>query len=616
VLQGVANFGIGTQACDRRPEHRVTETIAAILEAHRAGTAAPAETVARAFARIRAHGDPAVFISERAEADAIADAQALVDKRLPLYGVPVAIKDNIDVAGLPTTAACPAFAYRPERDAAAVVRLKRAGAIVIGKTNLDQFATGLVGVRSPYGVPGNPFDPQLSPGGSSSGSAVAVAAGLVPLALGTDTAGSGRVPAGFNNIVGLKPSLGLVSTAGVVPACRSLDCVSLFALTTDDAFAALAAVAGPDADAYSRDLPLGALGALPPALRVAVPDATSRIFFGDARAEDAFIAALKIVAALGVTVIEIDFAPFLEAAKLLYEGPWVAERWAAVGSFIAAHPDKVHAVTRAIIESGAKVSAVDTFRAFYRLNELRARARTCFESIDVLMVPTTPAAYTVAEIEADPVRLNNNLGTYTNFVNLLDLAGLAVPATFATDGTPFGVTFLAPAGQDALLASVGRVFHAGTALPLGALGVPMPPLAPLVPAPMPGEIVVAVVGAHLSGMPLNGELRSRNARFLQAAATAPDYRLFALANTAPPKPGLLGVAAGTGRAIEVELWTLSHAAFGEFVGQIPPPLAIGTITLGDGRRVKGFLVEAAATAGARDISDLGGWRAFVASNKS
>jgi allophanate hydrolase len=373
-------------------EPRVTETIAAIVDAHRAGTLTPANTVARAFARIRAHADPAVFIALREEADALADARALTDQSLPLYGVPVAIKDNIDVAGLPTTAACPAFAYRPARDAAAVERLKRAGAIVVGKTNLDQFATGLVGVRSPYGVPRNPFDPQLSPGGSSSGSAVAVAAGLVPLALGTDTAGSGRVPAGLNNIVGLKPSFGLVSAAGVVPACRSLDCVSLFALTADDAFAALAAIAGPDRDPYARPLPLGALGALPPAIRVAVPDAASRIFFGDARAEAAFAAALKIVTAMGATVVEIDFAPFLETAKLLYEGPWVAERWAAVGAFIAAHPDDVHPVTRAIIETGAKASAVDTFRAFYRLQELRARAGTCFADIDVLMVPTAPAA--------------------------------------------------------------------------------------------------------------------------------------------------------------------------------------------------------------------------------
>jgi allophanate hydrolase len=593
------------------PEPGVSETVAAILEAHRAGTQSPAETVARTFARIAAHADPAVFISLRPEADAVADARALTDKRLPLYGVPVAIKDNIDVAGVPTTAACPGFVYQPERDAAAVARLKRAGAIVIGKTNLDQFATGLVGIRSPYGIPRNPFDPQLSPGGSSSGSAVAVAAGLVPLALGTDTAGSGRVPAGLNNIVGLKPSLGLVSTAGVVPACRSLDCVSLFALTTDDAFAALAAIAGPDDDGYSRALPLGAPGALPPVLRVAVPSAAGRIFFGDKRAQAAFDASLKIASALGARVVEIDFAPFLEAAQLLYEGPWVAERWAAVGSFIAANPDAVHPVTRAIIETGLKPSAVDTFRAFYRLAELRQRARACFADIDVLMVPTAPAAYTIAEVEADPVRLNSNLGTYTNFVNLLDLAGLAVPAAIAGDGTPFGVTFLAPAGQDALLASIGRTFHAGTGLPLGATRKAMPQLTPLAPALLPNEVAVAVVGAHLSGMPLNGELRARNARFLETSKTAPDYKLFALPGASPPKPGLLGVAPGKGHAIEVELWALSYGEFGRFVSDVPPPLAIGTLNLADGRRVKGFLVEADATKGARDISEMGGWRAFV-----
>jgi allophanate hydrolase len=582
----------------------MNETIAAILQAHRAGAATPTETVARTFARIREHADPAVFITLRPEAEAVAEARALADPSLPLYGVQVAIKDNIDVAGLPTTAACPAFAYQPDRDAIAVERLRRAGAIVIGKTNLDQFATGLVGVRSPYGVPRNPFDPYLSPGGSSSGSAVAVAAGLVPLALGTDTAGSGRVPAGLNNIVGLKPSLGLVSNVGVVPACRSLDCVSLFALTTDDAFSALAAIAG--------DQSVGALGALPPVLRIGVPNAASRVFFGDTRAEAAFDTAMKLVATMGLSVIEIDFAPFLETAQLLYEGPWVAERWAAVGDFIAAHPDEVHPVTRAIIEGGAKPSAADAFRAFYRLDELRARAFAHFANVDVLMVPTAPAAYTVPEIEADPVRLNSNLGTYTNFVNLLDLAGIAVPAVLADDGTPFGVTFLAPSHQDALLASIGRVFHAGAALPLGALQALMPPLAPTPPGPLPGEIAVAVVGAHLSGMPLNGELRQRNARFLETTVTAPNYRLFALPNCAPPKPGLLGVAAGAGAAIEVEIWALSYEAFGRFVAEVPPPLAIGTVTLADGRQVKGFLVEAQATVGADDISKLGGWRAFVA----
>ena len=501
------------------------ETVAAIVDAHRAGTTTPAETVARTFARIRAHADPAVFISLRQEADALAEARALADKSLPLYGVPVAIKDNIDVAGLPTTAACPAFAYRPDRDAASVERLKRAGAIVIGKTNLDQFATGLVGVRSPYGIPGNPFDPNLSPGGSSSGSAVAVAAGLVPLALGTDTAGSGRVPAGLNNIVGLKPSLGLVSNAGVVPACRSLDCVSLFALTTDDAFAALAAIADPDrgqrcrwasSARCRRSCGLACrMRQVAFSLAIRVPRPRSRLRSNSSPPWAA-------------TVVEIDFAPFLETAKLLYEGPWVAERWAAVGDFIAAHPDDVHPVTRAIIETGMKPSCGRCVpRVLSPGRTARARVRV-FQQVDVLMVPTAPAAYTIAEDRGRSGRLNSNLGTYTNFVNLLDLAGLAVPAVFARDGTPFGVTFLAPAGQDALLASIGRAFHAGTALPLGALREPMPPLAPFRAGAVPGEVALAVVGAHLSGMPLNGELRQRSARFLETTTTAPDYRLFAL----------------------------------------------------------------------------------------
>jgi allophanate hydrolase len=433
----------------------LTETVAAIVEAHRAGALRPQDTVARSYARIRAYADPATFISLRDEAEVIAEAKGLARKRAEhraLYGVPMAIKDNIDVAGMPTTAA----AYTPKKDATAVARLRAAGAIVIGKTNLDQFATGLVGVRSPYGVPRNPFNPALIPGGSSSGSAVAVAAGLVPLALGTDTAGSGRIPAGLNNIVGLKPSLGRISTDGVVPACRSLDCVSIFALDTDDAYAALGVMA---------DAPL--LGSVPPALRIGVPRAADRLF-DDKRAKAAFATALKLADQLG-RVVEIDIRPLLETTRLLYEGPWLAERWAAVGDFIAQHPKAVHPVTRKIISGGKKLLAADAFRAFYRLAELRAQASAALSRIDVLMVPTSPAAYTVGEIEADPIALNSKLGTYTNFVNLLDLAGLAVPSAFAADGTPFGVTLLAPAGQDALLASVGRAFHARTGLPLGAL---------------------------------------------------------------------------------------------------------------------------------------------------
>src|SRR5499427_303448 len=462
------------------------ETVAAIVEAHRAGAASPEATIARAYARIRAHDDPAIFIALRDEADALAEAKALAAERSAdrtraeraLFGVPVAVKDNIDVAGLPTTAACPAFAYTPAKDATCVARLKRAGAIIIGKTNLDQFATGLVGVRTPYGIARNPFNPALIPGGSSSGSAIAVAAGLVLLALGTDTAGSGRVPAGLSNIVGLKPSLGLVSTAGVVPACRTLDCVSVLALTVDDAFAALAAIAGPDpADPYSRPRPLGALGALPSGLRLGVPMPGQRLFFGDEASAAAYDAALARLARLGATIVAFDIEPFYETARLLYEGPWVAERYLATRALIASAPQSMHPVTRQIILAGAKPSAADAFAAFYQLEELRRVRDHAFRSIDAMALPTVPTVYTVEQVFADPITLNSRLGTYTNFVNLLDLCALAVPAAMRADGTPFGITLIAPAGADAALASIGRAFHADTALPLGATGKPQPALA-------------------------------------------------------------------------------------------------------------------------------------------
>ena len=451
----------------------MTETIAELLHAHRTGAATPADTVARSYARLRERNDPALFISLRGEADAVAEAKTLQAKgpqARPLYGIPVAIKDNIDVAGLPTTAACPAFAYRPDKDATVVARLRQAGAIVIGKTNLDQFATGLVGVRSPYGVPRNAIDPALIPGGSSSGSAVAVAAGIVPLALGTDTAGSGRVPAMLNNIVGLKPSLGLVSTAGVVPACRTLDCVSIFALTTDDAWTALVAIAGPDdADPYSRSHPLGTVGPFSKGLRVGVPKSAQRQFFGDRAAAAAYDAALARCAALGGAITEIDMTPFEETARLLYEGPWVAERYLVARELLQTSPDAIHPVTRQIIEQGARPSAADAFAAFYRLEELRRTRDRAFRQIEVLLLPTSPTVYTVEQVLADPIQLNSRLGTYTTFVNLLDLCGVAIPTAIRADGKPFGVTLLAPAGQDALVASTGRALHADSGLPLGAL---------------------------------------------------------------------------------------------------------------------------------------------------
>lgn len=458
------------------------ETVAEITQACRTGAATPAGIVARSYARIGALNDPAVFISLRDEKDALAEAQALAangDRDLPLYGVPVAIKDNIDVRGLPTTAACPDFAYRPEADATVVKRLRQAGAIVIGKTNLDQFATGLVGVRSPYGVPRNPLDAKLIPGGSSSGSAVAVAAGIVPVALGTDTAGSGRIPALFNNIVGLKPSLGLVSTVGVVPACRTLDCVSVFAHTTDDCAAVLAVIAGFDADdPYARRRPLQTPGA-PRTVRLGVPPPRQRIFFGDPREVADYAAALDRLARLGAVIIEVDMSPFYDTARLLYDGPWLAERYAAIRDFITASPQSLHPVTRDIILAGARLSAADAFEAFYRLERTRRIAEQTFAEVDALALPTSPALYTVEQVLADPIALNARLGTYTNFVNLLDLCGLSVPAALHDGGaagagspglTPFGITLLAPGGNDGLLAAIGRQFHADAALPMGALG--------------------------------------------------------------------------------------------------------------------------------------------------
>jgi allophanate hydrolase len=607
-----------TMLSQPRTGHQLTETVAAIVAAHRAGSMTPAETVARSYQRIRDYNDPAVFISLRDEKAALAEAEALAAKdpaSLPLLGVPVAVKDNIDAQGMATTAACPAFAYSPAHDSTAVAKLRAAGAIIIGKTNLDQFATGLVGVRSPHGIPVNPIRSDLIPGGSSSGSAVAVSAGLVPLALGTDTAGSGRVPAMLNNIVGLKPSLGLISNAGLVPACRTLDCISVFSLTVDDAMAALSVMAGPDgADPFSRNRPLAAVTAFPEKLRLGVPRNGQLIFFGDKASEKAYGEALKRWTSLGATLVEFDLEPFYETARLLYEGPWVAERYLVIRNLLASSPDSIHPVTREITAAGARLTAADTFAALYRLQALRRVAERAFTNIDALVLPTAPTAYSTAQVLANPVELNSRLGTYTNFVNLLDLCGLALPAAMRPDGIPFGITLLAPAGHDAQLASIGRVFHADTGLKMGSNGWTQPPLATPSSELSGDEIAIAVVGAHLSGMALNGELLALDGRLLSEAATAPDYRLYAL-DTTPPKPGMLRVEPGKGSAIKLELWALSAAAFGKFVAAIPPPLSIGTIRLADGRGIKGFIVEPAAIDGARDISAFGGWRAFRASGE-
>jgi allophanate hydrolase len=578
------------------------------------GTLTPAALVDEVCRRIDAHDDPAVWIHRLTREEMRAHArrvEARGPERQPLYGLPFAIKDNIDLAGAPTTAACPEFSYTPAASAPVVQRLLDAGAIPVGKTNLDQFATGLVGVRSPYGVPRHAFRADVVPGGSSSGSAVAVAAGLVAFALGTDTAGSGRVPAGLNNLVGFKPTKGALSTRGVVPACRSLDCVSVFTLTAADAAAVRAVAEGFDAaDPYARVR--APLAAWPVRLRAGVPAPAAREFFGDAESGPLFDAALARLPALGVEVVEIDFAPFRETAALLYQGPWVAERWAALRAFHAAHADAFFPVTRRIVEAAGALSAADAFDGFHRLAALQRRAAAEWEKMDVLLVPTAPRPYTLAEVAAEPLLLNTRLGTYTNFANLLDLAAIAVPSGFRSDGVPHGVTFLAPAWRDPELLELGCRWHADVGGTLGAIGTPLPAAASVSPAGAPPSgIRLAVVGAHLSGLPLNHQLTEAGGRHVWTGQTAPHYRFFALPNTVPPKPGMVRVAEG-GAAVAVEVWELPPAEFGRFVAAVPAPLCIGNVALADGSVVKGFLCEGSALNGAEDITRHGGWRAYLA----
>jgi allophanate hydrolase len=529
---------------------------------------------------------------------------------LPLYGIPFAVKDNIDVAGLPTTAACPAFSRVPARSARAVEKLEAAGAMLVGKTNLDQFATGLNGTRSPYGAVPNAFRHEYISGGSSSGSAVAVALGEVSFSLGTDTAGSGRVPAGLNNLVGLKPSRGLISARGVVPACQSLDCVSVFALTVPDAVTVLESARGFDAeDPWSRELVLSAR--LPERFSFALPEPLE--FHGDAHALHAFNEAVDRLEGLGGKRVTIDFAPYLETAALLYEGPWVAERLAAIRPFFEQHADEVHPVVRKIIEGAEKYSAADLFAGLTRLEALKKATAPLWNRADVMLVPTAPTVYTIAELMAEPFLNNRRLGHYTNFVNLLDLAAIAVPAAMRPDGMPSGITLIAPAGSDLMLAGLAQRFHQLTGLKLGALDETLPPPEPIGIAA--DSVRVAVVGAHLSGLPLNHQLTQRGGRLEKAARTSANYRLYALPGTTPPKPGMVRDP-GHGSTIEVEVWRLPVREYGSFVAGIPSPLGIGQIELDNGEWVQAFVCESWALQGAEEISQLGGWRAYLAQKAS
>lgn len=577
----------------------------ALHNAYRAGTLDVRQVIEEVLKRIAAAGDDKVWISRASDAALRARADSLTARRgevekLPLYGIPFAVKDNIDVAGMMTTAACPGFAYEAKASAEVVQRLVAAGAIVVGKTNLDQFATGLVGVRSPYGVPRNPFDADYIPGGSSSGSAVAVSSGLVSFSLGTDTAGSGRVPAGFNNIVGLKPTPGLLSNAGVVPACASLDCVSVFALSCADADAVLGVACSP------RTTP-----AIGKTFRFGVPRPLE--FFGDEAYGTLYAQAVEKLKALGGTAVDFDYAPFRDAAQLLYSGPWVAERTAAVGAFIESAADNagVWPTTRQIVLGGRKYSAVDAFEGQYKLADLKAQAAAEMQGLDFLALPTAGTIYRLADLEREPVLYNSHLGHYTNFVNFFGLSGLALPFGFRPDGMPFGITLIGRAFTERTLLAFGARWQRAVPLPLGktASRLPAPAHDPVVTE---DRVSIAVVGAHMSGLPLNGQLTELGGRLESAGKTAPVYRFYALPGGPPHRPGMVRTAEGGG-AIELEVWSLPTEKVGAFVVKIPAPLGLGTVTLADGSGVPGFLCESHAIEGARDITSLGGWRAYVKS---
>jgi len=561
----------------------------------------PAEAVEAAFAADRVHDDPAIWITRLPDEVVWAQARALHaegPRGRPLWGVPFAVKDNIDVAGLPTTAACPGFAYSADTTAPAVQRLLDAGAILLGKTNLDQFATGLVGTRSPYGIPRNVFDALRVPGGSSSGSACAVAAGIVPFALGTDTAGSGRVPAAFGNIVGLKPTVGSVPTRGVVPACRSVDTVSVFARSVDEALAVQRVIAGFDPDdAYSRRAPFAHLrrGAAPGHLRVAMADVVELC--------EAETIVQYQAAAHHLHAETIDIAAFLEIARLLYDGPWVAERTAALRSVLEEQPEILHPVTRDILQSGFTRYSVDAFDAFHRLAGAKRAAERLFQTYDALLLPTAPFCPTLAAVHEDPIGLNKHLGTFTNFVNICDLAGFAVPAGFGADGLPVGVTLLGPAWSEGRLAGLADALHRAFATTVGATGRPLPAVAE--PDPLAAdETALFCIGAHMGGLTLNHQIIGLGGRFVRAAATAPMYRLYALGN----RPGMLRAADGA--AIAGEIWALPTASIGALLAQVPPPLGFGMVELHDGPCL-GFIAEAAGVTDAPDITRFGGWRAWL-----
>lgn len=585
-------------------------TIPTLLQAYRDHVTTPAEVVTQLLARAARDDAHCIWVT-RLTIEQIEPYLRALEGRdvedLPLFGIPFVIKDNIDLAGVPTTAGCPDFAYVPDTSATVVQRLLNVGAIPLGKTNLDQFATGLVGTRSPYGACRNSFDPAYISGGSSAGSAVAVARGLASFSLGTDTAGSGRVPAAFNNLIGLKPSLGRLSTQGVVPACRSLDCVSIFALTAEDAASVLDAAEGLDvADPYSRSVSNRALSGM----RFGIPRSDQLEFFGDLEYSRLFAEAVRSLEAQGATCSTIDFSSFLDAARLLYDGPWVAERYAAVGEFMELHPDAINPVTRQIIAKGRAPTAVDAFRGEYQLRAYKRASELASAGVDFLVTPTAGTIFRIDALAEEPILRNVQLGYYTNFMNLFELAGVAVPAGFRNDGLPFGITLVGPHGTDRSLLALAGKFHRAFETPLGASNTPVASLAAVKPVLANGYAGIAVCGAHMQGLPLNHQLRDRGGYLLERTRTAARYRLFALPGGPPYRPGMIRVAED-GAGIDLEIWALPTEHIGSFIALIPTPLGIGKVELDGGGWVSGFICEGFAAEGATDITAYGGWRDYL-----
>jgi allophanate hydrolase len=588
-------------------------TIESIKNAYQSGDINPDTLILEL--RKKAEALNAVWIHLLSESELRPYLQALKEKspaECPLWGVPFAIKDNIDLAGIPTTAACPEFAYTPEKSATVVELLIAAGAIPLGKTNLDQFATGLVGTRSPFGATPNAFNSEYISGGSSSGSAVATAKGVVSFALGTDTAGSGRVPACFNNLIGLKATKGLVSTSGVVPACRSLDVVSVFALTATDAKSVFSVAAQFDkADEFSRKNPVSNIGnvELPNSFAFAVPQPEQLAFFGDSAYEAAFEESVAMLQSIGGKKVEVDFAPLLDAAKLLYEGPWVAERYVATKDLVDNNPSAMLDVIHTIISGGVKPSAADTFSALYKLQGIKQIADELVSGVDVLVTPTAGRHFTIEEINEQPIARNSNLGYYTNFMNLLDLAAIAVPTCFTQKQMPFGITLFSGAFSDQKLLTLSERIQQKTQLSLGATEYTYQASSSAL-AGSKGYIDVLVCGAHLSGMALNSQLLERGAWLKQTTKSAPKYRMYAVEGVVE-RPAMLRNE-DNGVEFEVEIWSLPIAEFGSFVAGIAQPLGIGKVETSDGDWVTGFIAEGYAEKIGKDISEFQSWRKYKA----